>query len=59
MNQYFIDANYKAPEFLGQAADLDIIVKTGTRYVEVAGELKEVSTPIAMQVHKLIYTLRS
>lgn len=42
MNDYFINANFKPPELLGQAADMNIIVDAGTRYVQIGNELKEV-----------------
>ncbi len=42
LKEYFLQTFYKAPEYLGRVADLDIITKEGHRFVEAGGELKEV-----------------
>jgi len=39
---FFIRTFYRAPDYLGSIADLKLVTQTGKRFVEVAGELKEV-----------------
>jgi len=38
----FIRTFYRAPEYLGPVADLNLVTQAGKRFAEVAGELKEV-----------------
>jgi MFS family permease len=39
---FFIRTFYRAPEFLGSVADVDLTTEAGKRFAEYAGELKEV-----------------
>lgn len=38
----FIRTFYRAPDYLGSVADLNLVTQAGKRFAEVAGELKEV-----------------
>ena len=39
---FFIRMFYRAPDYLGSVADLNLVTQAGKRFAEVAGELKEV-----------------
>ena len=39
---FFIRMFYRAPDYLGSVADLELVTRSGKRFAEVAGELKEV-----------------
>ena len=39
---FFIRLFYRAPDYLGPVADLNLVTQAGKRFAEVAGELKEV-----------------
>lgn len=42
LKEYFIKLYYKAPEYLGPVADVELITEAGRRFVNIAGEVKEV-----------------
>ena len=42
LKEMLLRVYYQAPEFLGPVADVELITQMGRRFVEVAGELKEV-----------------
>lgn len=42
LKEYLIRLFYRAPDYLGMAADLDIVTRAGRRFVERAGESLEV-----------------
>ena len=39
---FFIRTFYRAPDYLGSVADLELITQAGKRFAEISGELKEV-----------------
>ncbi len=39
---FFIRTFYRAPDYLGPVADLQLVTQAGKRFAEIAGELKEV-----------------
>ena len=39
---FFIRTFYRAPDYLGSVADLQLVTQAGKRFAEIAGELKEV-----------------
>jgi len=39
---FFIRTFYRAPDYLGSVADLELVTQAGKRFAEIAGELKEV-----------------
>ncbi len=39
---FFIRTFYRAPDYLGSVADLNLVTQAGKRFAEVAGELREV-----------------
>ena len=39
---FFIKTFYRAPDYLGSVADLNLITQAGKRFAEISGELKEV-----------------
>ena len=42
LNEGLMKLYFKAPQYLGQATDVQLITEHGKRLAEVAGELKEV-----------------
>ena len=42
LKEYFIRYFYRAPEYLGAVADLELVTRAGRRFAEVSGELREV-----------------
>jgi MFS family permease len=41
MKEYFIRMFYRAPEYLGSVADVDLLTQAGRRLVEIGGALQE------------------
>ena len=54
LKEYFIKLYYQAPEYLGSVADVDLITRAGKRFVEVAGQLREVVVVGANDVVRMI-----
>ncbi|MEJ2094981.1 MAG: OFA family MFS transporter [Gammaproteobacteria bacterium] len=54
LKEYFIKLYYQAPEYLGSVADVDLITRAGQRFVEVAGQLREVVVVGANDVVRMI-----
>ncbi len=44
MKEYFLRLFYRAPEYLGQMADLELVTRAGRQYADVAGTLREIVT---------------
>lgn len=44
MKEYFLHLFYRAPEYLGQIADLELVTRAGRQYADVAGTLREIVT---------------
>lgn len=42
MKEYFIKLFYRAPEYLGNVADLTLVTQAGRRFAEIGGQLQEV-----------------
>ena len=42
LKEFFIGHYYRAPEYLGTVADLELVTRAGRRFAEVGGELREV-----------------
>lgn len=42
MKEFFIRTFYRAPEYLGTVADVDLVTEAGRRFAEIGGSLKEV-----------------
>ena len=42
LKEFFIQYYYRAPEYLGAVADLELITRAGRRFAEVGGDLREV-----------------
>jgi len=53
MKEFFLKLFYRAPDYLGAAADLNLVTEAGRRYVEVAGSLQEVVVAGAAEISAL------
>lgn len=53
MKEYFLKLFYKAPEYLGAVADVNLITEAGRRYVDIAGTLTEVVVAGATEMRAL------
>ena len=42
LKEFFIRHYYRAPEYLGAVADLELVTRAGRRFADVGGELREV-----------------
>ena len=42
MKEFFLKIFYRAPEYLGGIADVELITRAGRRFAEIAGDLQEV-----------------
>ena len=51
---YFIKLYYQAPEYLGSVTDVNMITEAGKRFVEIAGEMKEVVVIGANDIARMI-----
>ena len=54
LKEYFIQLYYKAPEYLGAVADLELVTRAGRRFAEVGGELREVVVVGANEVAQMV-----
>lgn len=54
LKEYFIQYFYRAPEYLGAVADLDLVTRAGRRFAEVGGELREVVVVGANEVAQMV-----
>ena len=53
MKEYFIRLFYRAPDFLGAVADVDLVTQAGRRFAEIAGGLQEVVVIGAAEVRNM------
>ena len=53
MKEYFLKLFYKAPDYLGPVADLNLITEAGRRYVDIAGIATEVVVAGATEMRAL------
>jgi len=51
---YFIKLYYQAPQYLGSVTDVNMITEAGKRFVEIAGEMKEVVVIGANDIARMI-----
>ena len=54
LKEFFIQFYYKAPEYLGAVADLELITRAGRRFVEVGGGLREVVVVGANELAQMV-----
>jgi MFS family permease len=54
LKEFFIRYFYRAPEYLGAVADLDLVTRAGRRFAEVGGELREVVVVGANEVAQMV-----
>ena len=54
LKEYFIQYFYRAPEYLGAVADLDLVTRAGRRFAEAGGELREVVVVGANEVAQMV-----
>jgi len=54
LKEFLLGLYYKAPEYLGSVADVDLITKAGKRFAETANGLSEVVVVTASDVSKMI-----
>ena len=54
LKEYFIRLYYRAPEYLGAVADLELVTRAGRRFAEVGGELREVVVVGANEVAQMV-----
>ena len=54
LKEFFINLYYRAPEYIGSLADVDLITRAGRRFVEIAGQQKEVVVVGANDVSKMV-----
>ena len=54
LKEYFIQFFYRAPDYLGAVADLELVTRAGRRFVEVGGELSEVVVVGANEVAQMV-----
>ena len=54
LKEYFIQLYYRAPEYLGAVADLELVTRAGRRFAEVGGELHEVVVVGAKEVAQMV-----
>ena len=54
LKEYFIQYFYRAPEYLGAVADLDLVTRAGRRFAEVGGELREVVVVGANEMAQMV-----
>ena len=54
LKEFFIQFYYKAPEYLGAVADLELITRAGRRFVEIGGELREVVVVGANELAQMV-----
>ena len=54
LKEYFIQLYYKAPEYLGAVADLELVTRAGRRFAEAGGDLREVVVVGANEVAQMV-----
>ena len=54
LKEYFIRLYYRAPEYLGAVADLELVTRAGRRFAEAGGELREVVVVGANEVAQMV-----
>lgn len=54
LKEFFLKFYYQAPEYLGRAADMDLVTRAGRRFVEMGGRLQEVVVVGANDVNRMI-----
>ena len=54
LKEFFINLYYRAPEYLGSLTEVDLITRAGRRFVEIAGQQKEVVIVGANDVSKMV-----
>lgn len=54
MKEYFIKLFYRAPTYLGNVTDVDLVTQAGRRFAEVSGSLQEVVVIGANEVRNMI-----
>lgn len=54
LKEFFIRTFYKAPEYLGTVTDINLITEAGRRFVDIAGEMKEVVVVTAAETRDMI-----
>ena len=54
LKEYFIRYFYRAPEYLGAVADLELVTRAGRRFAQVGGELREVVVVGANEVAQMV-----
>ena len=54
LKEFFIQFYYRAPEYLGAVADLELVTRAGRRFAEVGGDLREVVVVGANEVAQMV-----
>ncbi len=54
LKEYFLTKFYRAPDYLGPVADMELVTEAGRRFVEIGGEMKEVVVVGAGEVANMI-----
>jgi len=54
MKEYFIKLFYRAPDYLGNVADVTLVTQAGRRFAEIGGQLQEVVVIGANEVRNMI-----
>lgn len=54
LKEYFLAKFYRAPDYLGPVADMELVTEAGRRFVEIGGEMKEVVVVGAGEVANMI-----
>ena len=54
LKEFFIGYFYRAPEYLGAVADIELITRAGRRFAEIGGELREVVVVGANELAQMV-----
>ncbi len=54
LKEFFIKLYYRAPEYLGPLGDMELLTRAGRRFVEIAGQQREVVVVGANDISKMI-----
>ena len=54
LKEVLLETFYKAPDYLGRAADLELVTRAGRRFIEIGGEAMEVVVVGANEVANMI-----
>ncbi|NKB37062.1 MAG: MFS transporter [Gammaproteobacteria bacterium] len=54
LKEFFINLYYRAPEYLGPLGDIELLTRAGRRFVEVAGQQREVVVIGANDISKMV-----